>query len=184
MWLIKKVREIVTVPVEVHCHNYWGNGTSNSLAGVMSGAKIIHTCVNGLGGNAALEECVMGAEALLGIETGIKTEKLYALSKIVREFSKIDWYKPFFDELSDSLEIGLLTSMAWKSFSRGEKPPAMLNFEILGRETRTKIVLGKKSGRRSIMLKAKELGLPIPTEEKAYKMLQRGKEGINRGRRI
>ena len=175
-WLVKKIKDTVNVPVEIHCHDYWGNGTSNALAGVIGGAEIIHTCVNGLGGNASLEECVMGVNALLGLETGIKTEKLYGLSKMVREFSKIDWYKPFFDELGNSLEIGLLTSMAWKSLSRGEKPPTMLNLEVLGRKTRTQIVLGKKSGRRSIMLKAKELGLPIPTEEKAYKMVQRVKQ--------
>lgn len=175
-WLVKKVKEMVNVPIEVHCHNYWGNGTSNSLAGVVAGAEIIHACVNGLGGNASLEECVMGVEALLGIETGIKTEKLYGLSKMVRKLSGIDWYKPFFDETADSLEIGLLTALAWKALARGEKSPVMLNLGALGRKTKTKIVLGKKSGRRSIMLKAKELGLPVPTEEKAYKMLHKVKQ--------
>jgi methanogen homocitrate synthase len=175
-WLVKKVKEMVNVPIEVHCHNYWGNGTSNSLAGVVGGAEIIHACVNGLGGNASLEESVMGVEALLGTETGIKTEKLYGLSQMVRELSGIDWYKPFFDETAGSLEIGLLTALAWKALSRGEKSPTMLNLGVLGRETKTKIILGKKSGRRSIMLKAKELGLPMPTEEKAYKMLYKVKQ--------
>lgn len=175
-WLVKKVKEMVNVPIEVHCHNYWGNGTSNSLAGVVGGAEVIHACINGLGGNASLEECVMGVEALLGVETGIKTEKLYGLSQMVRKLSGIDWYKPFFDETAGSLEIGLLTSLAWKALARKEKPPVMLNLGVLGRKTKTKIVLGKKSGRRSIMLKAKELGIPIPTEEKAYKMLYKVKQ--------
>ena len=176
MWLVKKIKSTVKVPIEVHCHDYWGNGTSNSLAGVISGAEIIHACINGLGGNAALEECVMGVSALLGLDTGVKTEKLYDLSKMVREFSRINWYKPFFDETAGSLEIGLLTSIAWKAIARGEKSPTMLNLEILGRKAETKMVLGKKSGRRSIMLKAQELGLPVPTDEEAYKILQRVKQ--------
>ena len=175
-WLVKKIRDMVNVPIEVHCHDYWGNGTSNSLAGVVSGAEIIHACVNGLGGNASLEECIMGATALLGLETGVKTEKLYGLSQMVRKFSKIDWYKPFFDDTAGALEIGLLTSIAWKALSRGEKPLTMLNLEIIGRKIKTQTVLGKKSGRRSIMLKAKELGLLIPADKEAYKMLRRVKQ--------
>ncbi len=175
-WLVKNVKSIVDVPIEVHCHNYWGNGTSNSLAGVIGGAEIVHACVNGLGGNASLEECVMGLEALLGVKTGVKTEKLYNLSKMVKEFSGIGWYKPFFDETADYLEIGLITAIAWKALMQGKKPTTMLNLEVLGRKRGEKILLGKKSGRRSIMLKAKELGLPIPTEEKAYKMLEKVKK--------
>jgi len=174
-WLVRKVREMVRVPIEVHCHDYWGNGTSNSLAGVIGGAEIIHTCVNGLGGNASLEECVMGASALLGVETGIETEKLYGLSQMVQKLSKIGWYKPFFDELACSQEIGLLTANAWKAMERGEKPAPMLNLGVLGREAKTEIVLGKKSGRRSIMLKARELGLPVITEEKAIRVLEKVK---------
>lgn len=175
-WLVKKVKTMVDVPIEVHCHDYWGNGTSNSLAGVIAGAEIIHTCVNGLGGNAALEECVMGVNALLGLETGIKTERLYDLSKMIIDLSGIHWYKPFFDETADVVEIGILTDLAWKALSRGEKVAPMLNLEVLGRKARSGISLGKKSGRHSIMLKAKELGLPVPTEERAYKMLRAIKE--------
>lgn len=174
-WLVYKIKEVVDVPIEVHCHNYWGNGTSNSLAGVISGAEIIHACVNGLGGNASLEECVMGAEALLGVNTNIKTERLYKLSQLVQKYSGIDWYKPFFDETDRMLEIGLITSIIWKDRANGEEPPPMLNLGIVGLEADTQVVLGKKSGRKSVMFKAEELSLPIPTEEEASKMLEKVK---------
>jgi methanogen homocitrate synthase len=174
-WLVSKIKDIVNVPIEVHCHNYWGNGTSNSLAGVISGAEIIHACVNGLGGNASLEECIMGAEALLGLNTNIVTEKLHDLSLMIQKYSGIDWYKPFFDETDRMLEIGLITSIIWKDKASGEEPPPMLNLGVVGLKADTQLVLGKKSGRKSIMFKAEEMGLPIPTEEEASKMLEKVK---------
>jgi len=50
-----------------------------------------------------------------------------------------------------------------------------LNYEVVGGKSVT-LILGKKSGRYSIMLKAYELGLPLPSEEQSNKMLDQVKE--------
>ena len=60
-WLVSQVRKWVKVPVEVHCHNNWGVATAATLAGVTAGAQVVHTCINGMGGNAALDEIILGA---------------------------------------------------------------------------------------------------------------------------
>ncbi|TFG33997.1 homoaconitate hydratase [Candidatus Thorarchaeota archaeon] len=89
------VREIKTrlwtdskykVPMSVHCHDDFGLATANTLAAIEEGITYPQVCVNAYGeraGNAAFEEVVMSLEELYGIDTGIKTEKLYQLSRLV-----------------------------------------------------------------------------------------------------
>lgn len=89
------VREIKTrlwteskykVPMAVHCHDDFGLATANTLSAIEEGITYPQVCVNAYGeraGNAAFEEIVMSLEELYGIDTGIKTEKLYQLSRLV-----------------------------------------------------------------------------------------------------
>ncbi|TFG12405.1 homoaconitate hydratase [Candidatus Thorarchaeota archaeon] len=74
------------VPIAVHCHNDFGLANANTLAAIEEGASFAHVCVNGYGeraGNAAFEEVVMALEELHNVNTGIDTEKLYNLSRLV-----------------------------------------------------------------------------------------------------
>ena len=74
------------VPIAVHCHDDFGLANANTLAAIEEGATYAHVCVNGYGeraGNAALEEVVIALEELYGISTGIDTEKMYRLSRVV-----------------------------------------------------------------------------------------------------
>ncbi|MFO7835026.1 MAG: homoaconitate hydratase [Candidatus Thorarchaeota archaeon] len=74
------------VPISVHCHDDFGLAAANTLAAIEEGAIYPQVCVNGYGeraGNAAFEEIVMSLESLYGIDTGIDTEKIHELSKLV-----------------------------------------------------------------------------------------------------
>jgi isopropylmalate/homocitrate/citramalate synthase len=74
------------VPMAAHCHDDFGLATANTLAAIEEGVTYPHVCVNAYGeraGNAAFEEVAMALEELYGIDTGIETEKLYGLSKLV-----------------------------------------------------------------------------------------------------
>ncbi len=76
------------VPIAVHCHDDFGLATANTLAAVEEGVTYTQVCVNAYGeraGNAAFEEVVMALEELYGIDTGIQTEKLYQLSRLVEK---------------------------------------------------------------------------------------------------
>jgi isopropylmalate/homocitrate/citramalate synthase len=71
-----------------HNHNDYGQAVANALAGVEGGASWIDVTVCGLGdraGNTSFEEVVLALEALYGIRTGIKLEKIYDLAKYVQE---------------------------------------------------------------------------------------------------
>ena len=76
------------VPMSVHCHDDFGLATANTLTAIEEGVTYPQVCVNAYGeraGNAAFEEVVMALEELYGIDTGIKTEKLYSLSRLVEK---------------------------------------------------------------------------------------------------
>jgi hypothetical protein len=66
----------IDIGIEIHAHNDLGLATANTLAAMLAGATHASTTVNGLGeraGNAALEEVVMAARHLHGVECGIDT---------------------------------------------------------------------------------------------------------------
>jgi len=132
-FLVRTVKQWVDVPIEIHCHNNWGFATADTLAGVIAGAEVIHVAVNGLGGNAALEECVMGLEGLMGINSGIQTRQLQALSDMTGEFSKANWYKPFVGPTVSNVEVGIATRLMWDHRDEpGMGRAEFLNYETVG----------------------------------------------------
>jgi len=81
-------RDTTHSQVAVHCHDDYGLATANTLEAVKAGAEVVDCVVNGLGdraGNAALEEVVAALTVLYQVDTGIKIEGLYPLSKLVEE---------------------------------------------------------------------------------------------------
>lgn len=175
-WQIAQVKKMVNVPVEIHCHNNWGLSTANTLAAITAGADVAHTCVNGMGGNAPLDEIIMGIEAFLKAPTGVKTEGFRSLSAMTREFARDEWYKPFVGSLTSQVEVGIATRQMWdRRNEHGYGRAELLNYEIVGGKA-IEVALGKKSGRYSIMLKSWELGLEQPSEAQAGEMLNRIKK--------
>jgi methanogen homocitrate synthase len=170
VFLVKKFKEWVKVPIEVHFHDVWGLAVANTLAAVTAGAEVVHTCINGLGGNAALDECVMGLEGLVGVPTGVETKKLLGLSKMGMQFSGANWYKPFVGQGVSDVEAGIPVKSMWEHRNEPGMGREFLNYEVVGGKSATP-VLGKKSGRYSVLLKAVELNLPLPSEEQSNEML-------------
>ncbi len=163
-YLVRRVRGWVRLPLEVHVHNDLGLATANSLAGVAAGARVVHGTVNGIGergGNAAIEEVMVGLKVLYGVDVKYKFEKLYELSRLVEELTnfKVAPNKPIVGENEFTREsgIGIRTLL--------EFPLAMLplNPEFVGQ--RVRILLGKKSGMESVRIKLEELGIKAKEEE-------------------
>jgi len=94
-YLISRVKEIVGPKVEVglHAHNDFGLGTANGLAAVTAGATMVDASINSLGDRAGITNSVTlvaALEALYGVETGIKLDRLKALSETVARKWGID----------------------------------------------------------------------------------------------
>jgi isopropylmalate/homocitrate/citramalate synthase len=158
-WYLREFRHRVQPKdLSVHCHNDFGLATANTLTALECGARAPHVCVNGLGeraGNASLEEVVMCLEALYGVRTGIQTERLYELSRLVEEISgvPIAANKALVGYNAFSHEAGIHTHGILAHTLTYEP----LQPVVVGRERA--MILGKHTGKAAIVEKLKERGL-------------------------
>lgn len=151
-------RRIRPKDLSVHCHNDFGLATANTLTAIECGARAPHVCVNGLGeraGNASLEEVVLSLESLYGYRTGIRTERLYELSRLVEELSgvPIAANKALVGYYAFSHEAGIHTH-GILSHTLTYEP---LQPEVVGRKRQ--MILGKHTGKAALIEKLKERGL-------------------------
>ncbi len=154
------LRSRIDLDIEIHAHNDLGLATANTLAAVMGGATHVSTTVNGLGeraGNAAMEEVVMAARHLYGIECGIDTAHLPAISSLVAQASgrPVAPGKCIVGEAVFSHESGIHVDGILKDRRtyEGFAP------EEVGRHHR--LVLGKHSGTAGVLSTYERLGLNI-----------------------
>lgn len=92
MYLVRRIKEWIDVPLHVHCHNHLGLGVANACLAAAAGASVIHTTVHGLGhfsGLAPLEEVAVALSAGFGVQLGLNLEKLYQLSQDIQRYTGI-----------------------------------------------------------------------------------------------
>jgi len=172
----------LSVPVSVHCHNDFGMATANTVAALRAGAAQAHVTVNGVGersGNTSLEEVVMILESLYGMDTGIKCEELYPLSRMVSRMMGVNVAanKSIVGENAFTHEAGIHVHGILADTSSYEP----LKPESVGRKRR--IVLGKHAGRSSVELALREFRINT-TEEQLNQIVKRVKELGDKGKRV
>ena len=165
--LITTVREWIDpeIPVHWHGHNDFGLATAGSIAAVQAGATWVQGTVNGMGeraGNTNIAELALALEALYGVSTNLRFDRVLEVAELVRERSgyHLEPWKPLTGENLFLRESGAVAMQF-------HEPPAVEPYssQVVG-ATRG-IVLGKKSGLASIRIKADELGIEIPEEQQA-----------------
>jgi isopropylmalate/homocitrate/citramalate synthase len=151
------------VPVHWHGHNDFGLATAAAVSAVQAGASWVQGTVNGMGeraGNADLVEVALALEALYGIPTRLRLDRVRALSRLVQVLADtpLASWKPV-------TGANLFTRESGAVAAQFHDPPAIEPYssELVGAERG--IVLGKKSGIDSIKIKLAELGLGLPDEE-------------------
>ncbi|MGB9697869.1 MAG: LeuA family protein [Thermodesulfobacteriota bacterium] len=169
-YLIKKIRERVKKPLEPHFHDDFGLGVANTLIALSCGCSVAHTTVTGIGeraGNAAMEELVLALLTMYGLDIGIKTEKFYSLSKLVRELSgtTIPANRPIVGETLLNVESGIVAS--WVRRCREQHPLELGPFvpALVGQKP-IEIVMGKKSGVDSVAEWLEKMGADASPEQK------------------
>ena len=170
------------VPISVHCHNDFGLATSNTVAALRAGAKEAHVTINGIGeraGNTSLEEVVMVLYSLYKHRTKIDMKGLYTTSRLVSRLSGIPVApnKAIVGGNAFSHEAGIHVHGLLANTATYEP----ITPELVGRERR--IVLGKHTGRSSVVLALKELGLAA-SEKQTDDILTRIKELGDKGKRV
>lgn len=163
-YLTRLVKTWVDVPVGIHCHNDFGLALACTVASLKEGADSAHVTVNGLGeksGNADLAELALVLHGLYGVQTNIKLKKLRGLSKLVEKLTnvKVSTMKPVVGDMVFTRESGLVVAQML------EYPPSVEGYdpEIVGRKR--EVVLGKKSGKKSIEYVLGEIGVSVDNDK-------------------
>lgn len=163
----EKVPNIDRAVISVHCHNDLGLAVANSLAAVMNGARQVECTINGIGeraGNTSLEEIVMILKTrrdVVGLETGINTREIYSASRLVTGITGImvQPNKAIVGDNAFAHESGIHQDGLLKDKS---------TYEIMTPESvgilRSKLVLGKHSGRHALKERLHELGYDMSVE--------------------
>ena len=174
-YMVRWVKEMTRLPIEIHTHNDFGMGVATELAAVTAGAEVVHSCANGLGertGNAAMEELMLGLDLLYGYDTGYRLDLLPELADLVSQVSNIPIArnKPVLGHGNFIREsgIGIQYVMHDPLVMFGTHP------KLTGRTGQ--VVLGKKSGKASIQYKLEELGISGVGDDKLDDILGAVKE--------
>jgi len=169
---VARLRDAVDMEIEIHAHNDLGLATANTLAALRAGATHANTTVNGLGeraGNAALEEVVMGVRHLHHADTGIDTQALLPISRLVARASgrQVAVNKSIVGEGVFTHESGIHIDGLLKNASTYES----FDPSELGRQRRT--VLGKHSGSQAVRQAYSLLGVVLDDEALTARVLTR-----------
>lgn len=187
-YLVRRLRKRIDKPIEIHFHNDFGLAVANSIAGIMAGAEIVHTTINGIGersGSAAFEETAAALEILYGVKTGMDFRKLRSLSKLVEETSNIAVppQKPIVGSNLFTTESGIIAG--WWDRAKDVKPLEVFPFnpEFLGFGN-VDVALGKGSGKASIIYRLRGLGIEKPSDNKIEEILLKVKTKSEEAKRL
>ena len=148
---------------DFHAHNDYDLAVSNVLAAVLSGAKGLHTSINGLGeraGNAPLASVQAILKDHFNAKTSIREEKLNEVSHLVESYSgiAIPPNKPI-------VGSSVFTQVAGIHADGDNKDNLYCNDLLPERFGRKReYALGKASGKANIRKNLEELGLELNDE--------------------
>ena len=166
--ITERVPNIDKATISVHCHDDLGLAVSNSLAGVLNGARQVECTINGVGeraGNAAMEEVVMALRTrkdFFGIDTSVNTQHFYRASKMVAEMLG-------FDVAANKAVVGT-NAFAHSSgihvdgFLKDRETYEIMKPEDVGSPS-SKVVLTARTGRHGVKHRLEELGYTLGAEE-------------------
>jgi 2-isopropylmalate synthase len=164
----RQVRGIERVIVSVHCHNDLGLAVANSLAAIAAGARQVECTINGIGeraGNASLEEVVMAMRVRADkfpYETAITTQQLFPTSQLLTGLTgvAVQPNKAIIGRNAFAHEAGIHQDGIIKN---------PLTYEIMTPQSvgvpKTRLVLGKHSGRHALGLRCEQLGFQFSHRE-------------------
>ncbi|PRR83307.1 homocitrate synthase [Clostridium vincentii] len=168
---IRYLHEKTGVDIEMHTHDDFGMATANTIAGVRGGANHVGVTVNGLGeraGNAALEEVLMAFKFVYGMKMDdIDTRMFREISKYVSRASgrELPIWKAIVGTNMFAHESGIHADGAIKNPTNYEAfDPSVVGLE-------RQIVIGKHSGRASVINKFQEYNIEL-TDKEAFDMLE------------
>ncbi|GAC1400467.1 MAG: 2-isopropylmalate synthase [Chloroflexota bacterium] len=161
----ERVHNSENIVFSAHCHDDLGMATANTLAAVGAGARQVEVTMNGLGeraGNAPLEEVVMALrtrrDAFGSPTVSINTRELVPASRMVSQMTgvAVQVNKAIVGANAFAHEAGIHQDGFIKERSTYEiMQPVDVGWE------RTRLVLGKHSGRHGVAYRLSQLGFEL-----------------------
>ena len=164
----RRVPGAENVVVSVHTHNDLGLAVANALAGVQAGARQVECTINGIGeraGNCSLEEVVMAIHTrrdFYNMRTNVDTTQISRASRMVSTYTGIPVQpnKAIVGANAFAHEAGIHQDGMLKHHT---------TYEIMRPETvgipKSRLVLGKHSGRHAFRVRLHELGYELSDDE-------------------
>lgn len=181
--VVRRVVNTADIAVQCHAHNDFGLATANTLAGICAGATFFHATVNGIGERAGmpdLAQCVLALKLLYGVEVGVDTNRLIALSRLVAEATHVQCppWQPIVGTNVFAHESGIHASATLNNSASFEPFPPELVKGV------RRIVVGKHSGTAAIDSVLKKQSINCSQDElKKYLALVRA-YSMSRGRSL
>ncbi|MBZ5648808.1 MAG: hypothetical protein LAN37_16485 [Acidobacteriia bacterium] len=179
-YLVSQVRSWVgpEMPIHFHGHNDFGMATASAVAAVRAGASWIQGTINGMGeraGNADIAEVALALKCVYGVPVALNLAKAREVSETVRKLSgyQLEPWKPVVGETLFMRESGAVATQF-------HIPEAIEPYSSELVQARRELVLGKKSGIDSIDIKAKELDLQVPQEQRMAVLAAVKQRGIEK----
>jgi len=164
------------VRIALHCHNDFGLGVANTIAGFENGASEAQTTILGLGeraGNASFEETAMSLYALYQIPMNINTRLIFPTAKLVESLCggkiTIGRLSPLIGQNAFAHESGI-HAHAMIQNARAYEP---ITPELIGIKRsdnvediiKHSIKLGKHTGGHALKAKLEELGIHTSNDQ-------------------
>lgn len=176
--IVKEVREKINTPLGIHTHNDCDCAVANTLLAVREGVKMVQGTINGYGercGNANLCSVIPDLVLKMGLDC-ISRNNLMGLTDLSHYVSELanlipDAHQPYVGYSAFAHKGGIHASAVSKESRTYEhiRPEMVGNF---GR-----IVVSELSGKSTIVMKAKEMGIDIEEKPQSIsEILKRVKE--------
>ncbi len=169
-YLVRRVKERIKKPVELHFHDDFGLASANSIMGLAAGADVVHTTISAAGeraGNASYEDIAMALLTMYGVDLGLNYSQIYPLSKLFR--SMVDFpvrkNRGIVGDDIFRIESGIVSG--WFQNTKDTNPLLVSPYlpELIGHNP-TEIVLGKHSGAPSIDYCLEKRNVELSREDK------------------
>ena len=165
--ILENVLKEINIPIGVHYHNDSGCAVANSLISVSLGAKMVQGTINGYGeraGNADLCQIIPNLEIKMGKQC-LKKESIKHLTGMSRFVAEVanqipSSHQPFVGNSAFAHKAGMHVS----GVSKFPKAFEHISPESVGNNRR--ILISELSGKKSILIKAKEFGVDLENNPK------------------
>lgn len=164
---VRRTRERLGVPLETHFHMDFGLGVANTLIAVAEGVEVVQTTVTGIGeraGNTPMEETVLALLTMYGLDTGIRTDRFFELSRLVMQLAGVAQpsNRPVVGERLYNVESGIIST--WVRNVGDELTESFPYRPELVGQPQPVLVLGKGSGLDSVAGALERVGRTVPPE--------------------